>query len=118
MPTPPAASDVPAPADPHGSKIAPDDPRLRVRAAGGRTLKKGPVVALVTALGGTLVVSLVVALVPASKAPSAKRTEAEASTATPAPIVPDAIRNAPERMTRRPPPPTDRLSVVPLPDGG
>jgi type IV secretory pathway VirB10-like protein len=107
-----------APADPHVSKIAPDDPRLRVRPVRGRTLKKGPAIALVVALGGTLTVSLIVALLPASKAPEPRKAESESPAATPTPIVPEAIRNAPDPAPAHPPPPTDRLLVVPLPDGG
>jgi type IV secretory pathway VirB10-like protein len=115
----PSQAPAAAPVDPHVSKIAPDDPRLRVRPARGRTLKKGPAVALVIALGGTLAVSLMVALLPPSKAPETKKTESESPGAALAPVVPEAIRNAPEHAgPARPPPPTDRLLVVPLPDAG
>ena len=107
-----------APADPHVSKIAPDDPRLRVRPTRGRTLKKGPAIALVVALGGTLAVSLIVALLPPSRTSEPKKPESENAQVAQAPVVPDAIRNAPEHPPAHPPPPTDRLLVVPLPDGG
>ena len=104
------------PADPHTSKIAPDDPRLRVRPARGRTLKKGPAIALVVAVGGTLAVSLIAALLPSPKSISQK-TEEPAPTAAATPIVPEVIRNAPEQVAlRRPPPATDRLPVVAMPD--
>jgi type IV secretion system protein VirB10 len=102
-------------ADPHCSKIAPDDPRLRVRPARGRTLKKGPAVALVVAVGGTLAVSLIAALLPSSKS-SVPKADEPLATAAAAPIVPDVIRNAPEPAPlRRPPPATDRLPVVAMP---
>jgi type IV secretory pathway VirB10-like protein len=112
----PTDAQLPAAADPHVSKISPDDPRLRVRPVRGRTLKKGPAVALVVALGGTLVVSLVVALLPPSKASEAKKAQSDSPPPVPTPIVPETIRNAPEHPPAHPPPPTDRLSVVPLPD--
>jgi type IV secretory pathway VirB10-like protein len=111
----PAASVAP-PGDPHVSKIAPDDPRLRIRAPRGRTLKKGPAIALVVALGGTLAVSLIASLLPSSKSSDPRKSDTETPAAAPAPVVPDAIRNAPERGPAQPPPPTDRLPVVPLPD--
>ena len=101
--------------DPHGSKISPDDPRLRVRPASGRTLKKGPAMALVIAVGGTLIVSLIAALLPSSKASVQKSDEPPPAAAATA-IVPDVIRNAPEPVSsRRPPPATDRLAVVAMP---
>jgi type IV secretory pathway VirB10-like protein len=114
---PTATAEVATPADPHVSKIAPDDPRLRIRAVRGRTLKKGPAIALVVALGGTLAVSLIASLLPSPKGSETKKSEPESTASPPTPVVPDAIRNAPERVgPPRPPPPTDRLSVVSLPD--
>jgi len=111
----PAAAPAEPLADPHHSKIAPDDPRLRVRPVSGRTLKKGPAVALVVALAGTLAVSLIAALLPSSK-PTAQKADEPAPTTAATPIVPEVIRNAPEPLPlRRPPPATDRLPVMALP---
>jgi type IV secretion system protein VirB10 len=124
-PQPVVAAEVPpaeapaAAADPHASKIAPDDPRLRIRPARGRTLKRGPAIALVVGAVGTIVLALVVALLPSSKPVEAKKAEgAEPTSPTVSPVVPEAIRNAPEHLSARPPPATDRLLVVPLPDAG
>jgi type IV secretion system protein VirB10 len=83
-------------ADAHRSKIAPDDPRLRLSRARGRTLRKGPALALVLCLLGVILVSLVVALEPASKSAS-KRGDSSETTAATVPVVPDAIRHAADK---------------------
>ena len=84
--------------DPHASKIAADDPRLRIRANSGRTLKKGPAVVVASVLGGGLVATLVVTLAPAPKG-SEKRSETSTGQAA-APVVPEAIRNEPAHAAR------------------
>jgi len=79
--------------DPHASKIAPDDPRLRIRASSGRTLRKGPAIAIAAVLGGGLAVTLAVTLSPAPKA-TEKKAEAAPQPAANAPVLPETIRNA------------------------
>ena len=110
---------MPPDPDPHLSKIAPDDPRLRLSRARGRTLKKGPAIALALALLGAVLVAMVIAMQPAKSPAEAKKAEAEKAPATQAPVVmPDSIRNAPSHPTVTGPPPLPNLGVVPLPDGG
>jgi type IV secretory pathway VirB10-like protein len=84
------------PPDPHRSKIAPDDPRLRISRARGRTLRKGPALALMLCLLGVILMSLIIALEPASKT-GAKKGDATETPAATAPVVPDAIRFAADR---------------------
>ncbi len=108
-----------APADPHTSKIAPDDPRLRLRATRGRTLKPGPAIALVVGIVGLLLVCLLAAILPSSRGADAKKTGESATGSPPAAIVPETVRGQQQPgPAAHPPPPTDRLSVVPLPDAG
>lgn len=101
------------------AKLAPDDPRIKLRR--GRTLKLGPVIALVVALVSILALALVVALESGSAPSEADKNSAEDKPTTQPAIVPDTIRSPPEPSARsvarrEPPPPTDRLPVVPLPD--
>jgi len=79
--------------DPHESKIAPDDPRLKIRATSGRTLRKGPAIAIGVVLGGGLIITLAVTLSPASKTQEKKQEAAQAPAPAP-PALPDTIRNA------------------------
>jgi len=106
------------PTDPHLSKIAPDDPRLHLSRARGRTLKKGPAVALAFALLGAVLVALVVAMQPAKTPVEAKKTETETAPASQPPVVPETIRNAPNAPPVTGPRALPNLGVVPLPDGG
>jgi type IV secretory pathway VirB10-like protein len=85
-----------APLDPHRSKIPPDDPRLRLGRVRGRTLKRGPAIALVLGLSGVILISLVVALEPNSSSSGKKNGQAEAISAT-KPVVPDSIRFASDK---------------------
>lgn len=89
------ATAQPAALDPHASKLAPDDPRLRLGRARGRTLRKGPAIALAASLSGVVLISLVIALEPNPSSADAKKGGAEANI-TGAPVVPDAIRFAPD----------------------
>jgi type IV secretion system protein VirB10 len=89
-------------ADPHESKVAPDDPRLRLGRARGRTLRKGPAIALVATLAGVILVSLAIAFEPKAS-PSAAQKTAEGSV-TGAAVVPDAIRFAPDKPPASGPP--------------
>jgi type IV secretion system protein VirB10 len=95
---PPPAGETATP-DPHRSKVAPDDPRLRIRRASGRTLKKGPALALGLMLLGATLIALVVAFQPSSKSAATKKDEASdpATPAGTAPVVPDAIRFASDK---------------------
>lgn len=107
-----------APAAP--PKLAPDDPRLKLRR--GRTLKAGPVIALALALAAVAALAVLVALESGSQSDDpAKSAEDARATARPA-IVPLEIRD-PEPQPSAQPPPTkqppaagDKLPVVPLPD--
>ena len=66
---PPMTASAPTePADPHRSKISPDDPRLRLGRERGRTLRAGPILGLVIAVLGVVAVALVIALQPATPA--------------------------------------------------
>jgi type IV secretion system protein VirB10 len=85
--------------DPHAApKLSPDDPRLRLRRNGGRTLRAGPLVALAVALSGAVVLAAALAFETPSHTPQNRETSAASATVAP-PMVPDAIRNA------SPPPP-------------
>ncbi len=95
--TPPSPAADPPQADVHAApKLAPDDPRLALRRGGGRTLRSGPLVALVAALSGAVVLAVALAFeTPSKTAPGKDPASPSASPA--APVVPDAIRNAQAR---------------------
>jgi type IV secretory pathway VirB10-like protein len=77
--------------DPHAPKLSPDDPRLRLARHGARTLRSGPIAALVGGLLSTVVVAAGLAFEsPSHNAQSA----AEPSAAPAPPTVPNTIRNA------------------------
>ena len=80
--------------DPHESKIPKDDPRVRAKSPAGRTLRKGPAIAVAVLAVCLLFVALIIALSPTAKAPE-KKVETAAPVEQAPPIVPDAIRNAP-----------------------
>ncbi|HTB72088.1 MAG TPA: TrbI/VirB10 family protein, partial [Polyangiaceae bacterium] len=87
--------------DPHAPKLSPDDPRLSVGRPRGRTLRAGPIGAILASLlgGGVLAVTL-------AFHPPQARTQAGAdpSAAPPPPVVPDTIKNAqPNRASVRAP---------------
>jgi type IV secretion system protein TrbI len=90
------AADPPA-ADPHAApKLSPDDPRLALRRGGGRTLRSGPLVALVVALSGVVVLAVAFAFeTPSKTAPGKEPASPSANPA--APVVPETIRNASAR---------------------
>ena len=94
---PPGLAADPPPPDPHAApKLSPDDPRLALRRGGGRTLRSGPLVALVAALSGVVVLAVAFAFETPSKTAPGK--EAAAPSANPsAPVVPETIRNASAR---------------------
>jgi type IV secretion system protein VirB10 len=80
--------------DPHASKISPDDPRLRLPRARSRTLRTGPILAVVATLLGASTVAVAVALqpTPANRLP---KPDGDPSGHPQLPLIPDAIRNAP-----------------------
>jgi type IV secretion system protein VirB10 len=83
--------------DLHASKISPDDPRLRLGRPRSRTLRRGPVLVAVLAVGIVVAVALVVALAGPSNDPVASRKdlpEPDVSTKDPMPL-PDVIKEAP-----------------------
>lgn len=114
----PISSSLPSSADPHRSKIDADDPRLHLPQARGRTLKKGPAIALVVSLLGAVLVALVIAMQPAKPvAEGPKKAENEPHAPAQPPTLPDTIRNAPI-TARAQPSALPRLSVIPMPDAG
>jgi type IV secretory pathway VirB10-like protein len=77
--------------DPHAPKLSPDDPRLSVGRPRGRTLRAGPIAALLASLLGAGVLAITLAFHP----PHAKtQAGADPSAAPPPPVVPDTIKNA------------------------
>ncbi len=110
-------------ADPHASKIAPDDPRLQLGPVGGRTLRKGPAIALAAGLLGALAAAVGVALQPSPSDPSTKPA-ADPAGSIQAPIVPESIRSqgpAADVASGRPGPSgtvSDSPSTPPFANGG
>jgi type IV secretion system protein VirB10 len=91
--------------DPHAPKLAPDDPRLGVGRPRGRTLRAGPIAALLASLLGAGVLAITLAFHP----PQPKtQTGAEPTAAPPPPAIPDTIKNAQPR----------RAPVLAPPDAG
>jgi len=83
--------------DLHASKISPDDPRLHIDRPRSRTLRRGPVMIAILAVGGTVAVALVVALAGPSNDPTAsKQNQPEPEVSTNNPVsLPDVIKEAP-----------------------
>ena len=111
----PTSADGPVPTmavdDPHAPKLAPDDPRLRLRRPASRTLRTGPLVVLAAGLLGATVLAVASAFQPSTKAV----TPHPDPSGTPAPpVVPDTIRNASagSAATSRPRPDAGPLSGV------
>ncbi len=77
--------------DPHAPKLSPDDPRLSVGRPRGRTLRAGPIAALLASLLGAGVLAITLAFHPPRGQTQAS---AEPSAAPPPPVVPDTIKNA------------------------
>jgi len=89
----PIAADQEA-ADVHTSKIAPDDPRLKIDAAKqSRSLKKGPVIAIAGGTLGVIIIAMIVALSPQKKAEQAN--EKKETPASQTITIPENIRQAP-----------------------
>jgi len=88
----PVTSD--AAVDPHAPKLASDDPRLTLGRPRARTLRAGPIAALLASLLGAGVLAITLAFHPPQPRTQAG---AEPSAGPPPPIVPDTIRNAQPR---------------------
>jgi type IV secretory pathway VirB10-like protein len=86
--------------DPHATKIAPDDPRLRITQRSSRRLRKGPAVALALGLGCVVGASLVLAMAPNKRAAKKVSIVADARPAVPDPILKAA--DPPNKDTNRP----------------
>ena len=91
--------------DPHAPKLAPDDPRLGVGRPRGRTLRAGPIAALLASLLGAGVLAITLAFHPPQPKTQAG---AEPTAAPPPPAIPDTIKNAQPR----------RAPVLAPPDAG
>jgi type IV secretory pathway VirB10-like protein len=86
------------PIDPHSSKIPADDPRLQLPKKKGRTLKKGPAVAISATLMGVVSLAVALALQPQNRSAKQEKDDQERETVA-QPTIPDVIRQAPdERM--------------------
>ncbi|MGH7438742.1 MAG: TrbI/VirB10 family protein [Polyangiaceae bacterium] len=103
--TAPASPILPEPAaaaDPHAPKLPPDDPRLRLPRAGARTLRAGPIAALLGSVLGAALLAVALSF----RAPRDRtQAAAEPSGAPPSPAIPDTIKNAKARPPPRPAPP-------------
>ncbi len=77
--------------DPHAPKLSPDDPRLSVGRPRGRTLRAGPIGAILASLLGGGVLAITLAFHP-PRGPT--QASAEPSAAPSPPVVPDTIKNA------------------------
>jgi type IV secretion system protein VirB10 len=108
------------PADPHQSKIAPDDPRLRLGRERGRTLRAGPILGLLIAVLGVVAVALVIALQPAAPAGHAAQKSDPEPPPGPLqpPAIPDAIRNAQAAPVGPTPAAPEPLAFASLADAG
>jgi type IV secretion system protein TrbI len=82
--------------DLHQSKISPDDPRLHLDRPRSRTLRRGPVLAAILAVGAIIAVALAVGLSGPSDDQSGKKEQREpdVSALAPGPL-PDVVKDAP-----------------------
>jgi type IV secretion system protein VirB10 len=97
-PASPGSEQEAASPDPHAPKLSPDDPRLRLARPGARTLRAGPIAVLIACVLGALLLAVALSL----RAPRDRTASpAEPSGAPPAPVVPDAIKNAQARPQPR-----------------
>jgi type IV secretory pathway VirB10-like protein len=77
--------------DPHAPKLSPDDPRLSLGRPRARTLRAGPIAALLASLLGAGVLAITLAFHPPQNRTQAG---AEPSAGPPPPAIPDAIKHA------------------------
>ena len=87
--------------DPHASKVALDDPRLRLQRAQGRTLRKGPAILLLACVLGVVLLAITFALQPA--APSKAKPEGSSNALAQPAVVPEAIRMGQAAPSAAPP---------------
>ncbi len=100
--------------DPHASKISPDDPRLRLASPKSRSLKKGPVIAIGSALLTLLLVALTLAIWPQEKSMRVKKEEVALNQPF---TIPESIKRAPGNDTPVMMPPAESVPQLgkPLP---
>jgi type IV secretory pathway VirB10-like protein len=82
-------------------KMSPTDPRLAIRHPVGRTLRKGPALAVAVSLLCIVLASLVFAMVPSSQELRAEKARAEEQKELRKPIIPDSILHASDQPARR-----------------
>jgi type IV secretion system protein TrbI len=82
-------------ADSHGSKIPADDPRLQLPRKKSRTLKKGPVIALSSAVMGLMALAVALAMQPQKKS-AGQGNKTQENEAIAAPAIPDVIKQGPD----------------------
>ena len=80
--------------DPHASKIDPNDPRLRLKKPLGRSLKKGPVILILSLILGVVLIAVSVALWPLDK--RGGQEEEESSPPPQSYTIPNVIREGPD----------------------
>jgi len=116
-PVPSAFEDDPATAfiDPHVSKIPADDPRLQLARATGRTLRKGPAIAIATGLLTALTAAGAVALQPAAP-PPAPKSDTDPAASVQSPVLPESLRGDP--APRSAPRAAQATVATPSPEGG
>jgi type IV secretion system protein VirB10 len=91
--------------DLHRSKISPDDPRLRLERPRLRTLRRGPVIAAVLAMGAIVAGALLAALAGTSSEQASKKEDPEPEATPTAVPLPDVIKEAPVDHEDRAAPP-------------
>jgi type IV secretion system protein VirB10 len=100
-------------ADSHGSKIPADDPRLQLPRKKSRTLKKGPVIALSSAVMGLMALAVALALQPQKKS-AGQVDKTQENEAIAQPTIPDVIRQGPDNT--KPVAVPDTSITAPVPD--
>jgi type IV secretion system protein VirB10 len=100
-------------ADSHGSKIPADDPRLQLPRKKSRTLKKGPVIALSSAVMGLMALAVALALQPQKKS-AGHGNKTQENEAIAQPTIPDVIRQGPDNT--KPVAVPDTSITAPVPD--
>jgi len=105
----PSEPQPPPELDPHAPKLSPDDPRLALARPRARTLRTGPIAALMVCLLAAVMLALALAFQPA---PNKSKTAAEASGAPAPPTIPDTVRNAEPGHSQ---PPTTKEAARPEP---
>jgi len=84
--------------DLHAPKLSPDDPRLGLGRPRTRTLRTGPIAALMVCLSAAVMLAVALAF---QTSQNKSKTAAEPSAAPAPPTVPDTIRNAEQKPSER-----------------